>query len=121
MGAIFISRIIGLKRANYVIMTYKLCNHYVTIVGTYVHQCKSTSVHWRTWTITFYYSTSVPRVRLTHNLRLAIVMLSTMLDKLRALSAQSALEYGPTHLRASEFQENLRIIGRGVQNSRWEG
>ena len=52
-----------------------------------------------------YYSTSVPPVRPTHNLRLAVVMLSTLLDKLRALSAQSALEYGPAHLRASEFQE----------------
>ena len=68
-----------------------------------------------------YYSTSVPRVRPTHNLRLAVVMLSTLLDKLRALSAQSTLEYGPAHLRASEFQENLRIIGGGVQNNRWEG
>ena len=38
-------------------------------------------------------------------------MLSTLLDKLRALSVQSAQEYGPAHLRASEFQENLRIIG----------
>ena len=69
----------------------------------------------------FFYSTSVPRVRPTHILRLAIVMLSTLLDKLRALSAQSALEYGSAHLRASEFQENLRIIGGGVQNNRWEG
>ena len=48
-------------------------------------------------------------------------MLNTLLDKLRALSAQSAIEYGPAHLRASEFQENLRILGGGVQNNRWEG
>jgi len=53
-----------------------------------------------------YYSTSVTRVCWTHNLRLVVVMLSTLLDKLRALSAQSALEYGPAHLRASGFQEN---------------
>ena len=48
-------------------------------------------------------------------------MLSTLLDKLRALSAQSALEYGPAHLQASEFEESLRIIGGGVQNNRWKG
>jgi len=37
---------------NYVIITYKLCNHYVTIVGTCVHQCKIPQVRWRTSTTT---------------------------------------------------------------------
>ena len=78
-------------------------------------QNPQSSVRWRTWT------TSVPQVRWTHNLRPAVVMLSTLLDELCVLSAQSALEYGPAYLRASEFKENLRIIGGGVQNNRWEG
>jgi len=96
---------------NYVIITYLLLARAFTNAKS--HECTLENLD--------YYSTSVPRVRRTNNLRLAVVMLSTLLDKLRALSAQSALEYGPAHLRASEFRENLRIIGGGVQNNSWEG
>ena len=59
---------------NYVIIAYLLLACAFTNAKS--HECTLENLD--------YYSTSVPRVHRTHNLRLAVVMLSTLLDKLVA-------------------------------------